>query len=205
VSFLAPQTLMTLLGQLRLAVCPPKTSRSTALSRRRIERFQQAGKSAATQNSLLTIAADGKPRQPDRGRNDGKECQEGEESAIQEKGQPMPEGIRLVAVQGKGSLILCLVFSAPSADFGGLRPTFVRILQSIAVRWGVWGARAAFLADPTGSYTPNVAKILRPATGFPDNPLCPFGVQLIRIVRSSTSDRAYNLRKRGPGQGRSSL
>jgi hypothetical protein len=40
----------------------------------------------------------------------------------------MPEGIRLVAVQGKGSLILCLVFIAPSADFGGLRPTFVRIL-----------------------------------------------------------------------------
>jgi len=87
----------------------------------------------------------------------------------------------------------------------GLRPTFDRILGNFTVRWAVLGVRAGFSADPTGSYPPNVAKILRPATHFPDNPLCPFGVQLIRIVRSSPFDRAYNLRKWGPGQGRSSL
>jgi hypothetical protein len=55
-------------------------------------------------------------------------------SAIQEKGQPIPERIRLVAMQGKGSLILYMVFIAPDADFGGLRPTFDRILRSFAVR-----------------------------------------------------------------------
>jgi hypothetical protein len=68
-----------------------------------------------------------------------------------------------------------------------------------------WSALAGFFRGPVVSYTPNVAKILRSPTRFPDNPLCPFGVQLIRIVRSFISDRAYNLRKWGPGQGRSSL
>ncbi len=38
-------------------------------------------------------------------------------SAIQEQGQATPERIRLVAVQGKGKLILYLVFIAPNADF----------------------------------------------------------------------------------------
>lgn len=55
-------------------------------------------------------------------------------SAIQEKGQPIPERIRLVAVQEKGSLILYMVFIAPGADFDGLRPTFGRILRSFTVR-----------------------------------------------------------------------
>jgi beta-barrel assembly-enhancing protease len=55
-------------------------------------------------------------------------------SAIQENGQPIPERIRLVAVQGKGGLILYRVFIAPSADFDGLRPGFDRILQSFTLR-----------------------------------------------------------------------
>lgn len=55
-------------------------------------------------------------------------------SAIREKGQAIPERIRLVAVRGKGSLILYLVFIAPNADFDGLRPTFDRILRSFTVR-----------------------------------------------------------------------
>ena len=55
-------------------------------------------------------------------------------SAIQEQGQAIPERIRLVAVQGKGNLILYLVFIAPNANFDGLRPTFDRILGSFTVR-----------------------------------------------------------------------
>ena len=55
-------------------------------------------------------------------------------SAIREKGQPVPERIRLVAVQAKGSLILYLVFVAPDADFGLMRPAFDGILRSFAPR-----------------------------------------------------------------------
>jgi hypothetical protein len=55
-------------------------------------------------------------------------------TAIQENRRPIPERIRLVAVQGKGSLILYLVFIARSGDFDGLRPTFDRILRSFRVR-----------------------------------------------------------------------
>lgn len=55
-------------------------------------------------------------------------------SAIKEKRQPIPERIRLVAIQGKGTLILYMVFIAPDADFDGLRPTFDRILRSFTVR-----------------------------------------------------------------------
>jgi len=55
-------------------------------------------------------------------------------SAIREKGQPVPERVRLIAVQAEGSLILYLVFVAPDADFDLMRPTFDRILRSFAPR-----------------------------------------------------------------------
>jgi hypothetical protein len=55
-------------------------------------------------------------------------------SAIREKGQPVLERIRLVAVQAKGSLILYLVFVAPDTDFDLMRPAFDRILRSFAPR-----------------------------------------------------------------------
>ena len=55
-------------------------------------------------------------------------------SAIREKGQPVAERIRLVAVQAKGSLIRYLVFVAPDADFDLIRPVFERILRSFAPR-----------------------------------------------------------------------
>jgi hypothetical protein len=55
-------------------------------------------------------------------------------SAVREKGQPVPERTRLVAVQAKGSLILYLVFVAPDADFDLMRPAFDRILRSFAPR-----------------------------------------------------------------------
>jgi beta-barrel assembly-enhancing protease len=55
-------------------------------------------------------------------------------SAIRENGKPIPERIRLVALQGKGNLVLYMVFVGPDADFDALRPTFDRIMRSFAAR-----------------------------------------------------------------------
>jgi hypothetical protein len=53
---------------------------------------------------------------------------------IQEESQPILERIRLVEVQGKGSLILYMVFISPNVDFDGMRPTFDWILRTFTVR-----------------------------------------------------------------------
>jgi hypothetical protein len=55
-------------------------------------------------------------------------------SAIRVNGQPIAERIRLVALQGKGSLVLYMVFVAPNDDFDSLRPTFDRIMRSFTAR-----------------------------------------------------------------------
>ncbi len=55
-------------------------------------------------------------------------------SSIQENGQPIPERIRLVALRGKGNLILYMVFIAPKVDFDALLPAFERITQSFVLR-----------------------------------------------------------------------
>ncbi len=55
-------------------------------------------------------------------------------SAIHENGEAIPERIRLVALQGKGNLVLYMVFIAPDADFDSLRPTFDRIMRSFTSR-----------------------------------------------------------------------
>jgi hypothetical protein len=55
-------------------------------------------------------------------------------STIYEGNQPIPERIRLVALHGKGGVVLYLVFVAPDADFDALRPRFDRILRGFSVR-----------------------------------------------------------------------
>lgn len=55
-------------------------------------------------------------------------------SAIRENGEPIAERIRLVALQGKGNLVLYMVFVAPNDDFDSLRPTFDRIMRSFTAR-----------------------------------------------------------------------
>jgi hypothetical protein len=55
-------------------------------------------------------------------------------SAIRENGEPIAERIRLVALQGKGNLVLYMVFVAPDGDFDSLRPTFDRIMRSFTAR-----------------------------------------------------------------------
>ena len=55
-------------------------------------------------------------------------------SAVTENDKPIPERVRLVALPGKGKLILYMVFVAPDADFDALRPTFDRITRSFVVR-----------------------------------------------------------------------
>ncbi|HZS95207.1 MAG TPA: hypothetical protein VFA40_00400 [Terriglobales bacterium] len=55
-------------------------------------------------------------------------------SVIREKGQPVPERIRFVAVQAKGSLILYLVFVAPDTDFDLMRPALTGFCVVFAPR-----------------------------------------------------------------------
>ena len=55
-------------------------------------------------------------------------------SVIRVNGEPIAERIRLVALQGKGSLVLYMAFVAPDADFDSMPPTFDRIMRSFAAR-----------------------------------------------------------------------
>ena len=55
-------------------------------------------------------------------------------SAVQEKGKPLKERVRLVAFQGKSRVILYLVFIAPDLDFQALWPTYEKMLNSMRVR-----------------------------------------------------------------------
>lgn len=55
-------------------------------------------------------------------------------SAIRENNQPIAERIRLVVLQGRGSLVLYMVFVAPGVDFDTMRPTFDRIMRSLTAR-----------------------------------------------------------------------
>jgi len=53
-------------------------------------------------------------------------------SAVREKGQPIAERVRWVALQGTASRILYLVFVAPNDDFDLMRPAFDRILWNFS-------------------------------------------------------------------------
>jgi beta-barrel assembly-enhancing protease len=55
-------------------------------------------------------------------------------SAIRENNQPIAERIRLVVLQGRGGLVLYMVFVAPGVDFDAMRPTFDRIMRSLTAR-----------------------------------------------------------------------
>jgi beta-barrel assembly-enhancing protease len=56
------------------------------------------------------------------------------QSAVFEKGQALKERIRLITLQGKGGVILYMVFVAPDPDFDALRPVFDRIMRSFTLR-----------------------------------------------------------------------
>jgi hypothetical protein len=56
------------------------------------------------------------------------------ESAVRESGKPLQERIRLVTLQGKGGVVLYMVFIAPDPDFNQLRPVFDRIMRSFVLR-----------------------------------------------------------------------
>ena len=55
-------------------------------------------------------------------------------SAVHENGKAMPERVRLVALQGKGEMILYMVFVAPDADFNGLLAMYEPMMISMQVR-----------------------------------------------------------------------
>lgn len=55
-------------------------------------------------------------------------------SSIRENGEPIPERLRLIAVRGKGNLILYMIFIAPDVDFDALTPSFDRITRTFALR-----------------------------------------------------------------------
>jgi beta-barrel assembly-enhancing protease len=56
------------------------------------------------------------------------------ESAVRENGKRLQERIRLVTLQGKGGVVLYMVFVAPNLDFDALRPVFDRIMRSFVLR-----------------------------------------------------------------------
>jgi len=55
-------------------------------------------------------------------------------SAVEEKGEPLKERVRLIALLRKSAVVLYVVFVAPEPDFDGLWPTFEHMLNSLQVR-----------------------------------------------------------------------
>jgi len=55
-------------------------------------------------------------------------------SSVVDKGKPLGERIRLIALPGRNGIVLYMVFVAPEPDFDQLRPTFDRIAQSFRPR-----------------------------------------------------------------------
>ena len=55
-------------------------------------------------------------------------------SVIQEKGEPLPERVRLIAFPGKSGVVLYTIFVAPDPDFNVLWPVYERMLNSLRVR-----------------------------------------------------------------------
>ena len=55
-------------------------------------------------------------------------------SAVRVDGKPLDERIRLVALTGRSSTVLYMVFIAPDPDFNDLRPIFDRIMRSFVLR-----------------------------------------------------------------------
>jgi hypothetical protein len=55
-------------------------------------------------------------------------------SSVVEKGKPLPERVRVIAVPSSQGIVLYMVFVAPEPDFDPLRPTFDRIAGSFRPR-----------------------------------------------------------------------
>jgi Zn-dependent protease with chaperone function len=55
------------------------------------------------------------------------------DSPLQQGGKPLPEHDWLVVVPGPGGASLYLIFIAPERDFGTLKPTYQRMLESLRV------------------------------------------------------------------------
>ena len=54
--------------------------------------------------------------------------------SVMENGKPLPERIRVVALKGKGGIMLYALMVAPEPDFDTLRPIFDRILNTYRLR-----------------------------------------------------------------------
>jgi beta-barrel assembly-enhancing protease len=55
-------------------------------------------------------------------------------SPIRENGEAIPERLRLVALRGKGNLVLYMIFVAPNVDFDALDPAFKRMMRSFVLK-----------------------------------------------------------------------
>lgn len=55
-------------------------------------------------------------------------------SSVMQNGEPLPQRLRLVALAGRNSVIIYVVFVAPDPDFDQLRPTFDRMETSLRSR-----------------------------------------------------------------------
>ena len=63
----------------------------------------------------------------------GREVDLSSDSPLQQNGKPLPEHDWLVVTPGSGSTYLYLIFIAPERDFGTLKPTYQRALDSLRV------------------------------------------------------------------------
>jgi len=55
-------------------------------------------------------------------------------SSIRENGEPIPERLRLLALRGKGNLIVYRIFIAPDVHIDALTPTFDQLTRTFILR-----------------------------------------------------------------------
>jgi len=86
------------------------------------------------QQSNPGLRAQGSPRRTQVNGMEGRSVTLSGSSPIEQNGRPLPERDWLVTLSDPQGGLLYLVFIAPDRDFGQLRPTFERMLDSVQVR-----------------------------------------------------------------------
>src|ERR1700690_2230356 len=85
------------------------------------------------QQSNPGMRQNGEPRGLDVNGTQGREVDLSSDSPLQKNGKPLPEHDWLVLTPGTGGAYLYLIFIAPERDFGTLKPTYQRALDSLRV------------------------------------------------------------------------
>jgi hypothetical protein len=89
-----------------------------------IQNLQQSNPGMRQSSDVHTIEVNGIP---------GRSVDLVSDSPLQQNGKPLPEHDWLVLAPGPGAAYLYLIFIAPERDFGALKPTHQRMLDSLRV------------------------------------------------------------------------